>query len=94
MLKERCQYCGHVFTDAEKAKGEQFVTTVTKPTLVTGAMGGSKITQKPIAFHHTKRCFVGQARQMYTSWVDCEEKEGVWTPIMKNPTGRLPLRKF
>lgn len=94
MLKERCMYCGHIFTDEEKAQGERIITTITKPTLVTGPMGGSAIMPKPIGFHHTKRCFVGQARKMYDSWVDCELRDGVWTPVMRGPTGRLPLRKF
>jgi len=90
-------YCGHIFTDAEKVadkNGFVAATTVTKPTLVTSSMGGSKIMPKPIGFHCTKRCFRGQARQMYESWIECELVDGVWTIANKNRTGHLTLRKF
>lgn len=92
MLKERCVYCGLIFTDEDKNANK--VTTVTKPGIETPATGGSRIVQKPVSFNCTKRCFKGQARQMFTPWVEAELRNGVWVPTNAPKGSGLQLRKF
>ncbi len=92
MLKERCMYCGKIFTDEEKAANK--VTTITKPALQVGQQGGSKIVQKPTGYHCTKKCFMGSPRQMYSSWIEADLRNGVWIPVVHPKGSGLTLRKF
>ena len=92
MLKERCMYCGLIFTDEDKKANK--VTTITKPAISTPPTGGSKIIQKPIGYHCTKRCFKGQARTMYPAWVEAELRDGVWVPAIAPKGSGLKIRNF
>ncbi len=88
MLKPRCIYCGKIFADDTKYE------TITKPTATTGAMGGTKIVQKPVGFNCLKRCYKGQARAMFELYAEVELQNGKLMEVKRPASGGLAIRKF